>query len=141
MGIIVCATDFSKESTAVVATAVAFSKPFEVPLQLFHLFDVPPAYSPDVLDEETIAELRRNAERAMARQADTLRSAGVVVQTAVEYGAPHDIAQHARSVDASLLVVGTHGRKGAARFVLGSVAEQTIRKTPCPIVVVPSHIP
>jgi nucleotide-binding universal stress UspA family protein len=138
MSLIVCATDFSKESAAVVSTAASLSKLFGVPVQLLHLFEVPAAYSPDILDQEGIDELRRSAESTMATQAESLRAAGVVVRTAVEYGAPGDIAHHARAVDASLLVVGTHGRKGAAHFFLGSVAEQTIRKTPCPIVVVPA---
>lgn len=138
MSFIVCATDFSKESTAVVATAAAFSKLLGIPVQLLHLFDMPATYSPEVLDQEAIDELRREAESSIAAQAEALRAAGVVALTSVEYGAPADIARHARSVNASLVVVGTHGRKGAAHFFLGSVAEQTIRKAACPVVVVPA---
>jgi nucleotide-binding universal stress UspA family protein len=138
MSIIVCATDFSKESKAVVSTAASFSKLLGLPVQLLHLFDVPATYSPDVLDQDAIDELRRSAESSMDAEAEALRAAGIVVKTSVEYGAPSDIARHARSVDASLVVVGTRGRKGAAHFFLGSVAEQTIRKTPCPVVVVPA---
>jgi nucleotide-binding universal stress UspA family protein len=138
MSLIVCATDFSKESTAVVSTAASFSKLLGLPLQLLHLFEMPATYSPDVLDQEAISELRGEAEASMAAQAQALRAAGVVAKTSVEYGAPSDIARHARSAGARLIVVGTHGRKGAAHFFLGSVAEQTIRKAPCPIVVVPA---
>jgi nucleotide-binding universal stress UspA family protein len=134
MGIIVCATDFSKESTAVVSTAAAFSRLFGSSLELFHLFEAPAAFSPDVLDQAEVDELRASAEKASAIQAEALRAGGLDVRTSVEYGAPGDISRHARSVGADLLVVGTHGRQGAAHLFFGSVAERTIRTTPCPIV-------
>ncbi|HVV48351.1 MAG TPA: universal stress protein [Polyangia bacterium] len=138
MGLIVCATDFSNQSTAVVSTAAAFSRLFGAPLELFHLFEAPPAFSPDVLDQGVIDDLRRSAEKAIAIEAEELRAVGVDVRTYVQYGPPHDIAHHARSAGASLLVVGTHGRRGAKRLFHGSVAEHAIRETPCPIVVVPA---
>jgi nucleotide-binding universal stress UspA family protein len=55
----------------------------------------------------------------------------------VELGPPERIAAHAAAIGASLLVLGTQGRKGALRFFLGSIAEQVIQTTPCPVVVVP----
>lgn len=121
-----------------VSTAAAFSRLFGSSLELFHLFEAPAAFSPDVLDQAEVDELRASAEKAIAIQAEALRAGGLDVRTSVEYGAPGDISRHARSVGADLLVVGTHGRQGAAHLFFGSVAERTIRTTPCPIVVVPS---
>lgn len=46
------------------------------------------------------------------------------------------IAQLASDVEAELVVVGTHGRRGAKRFILGSVAEGTVRLAPCAVLVV-----
>ncbi|MBN1611799.1 MAG: universal stress protein [Polyangiaceae bacterium] len=46
------------------------------------------------------------------------------------------IAQLAVDVDAKLVIVGTHGRQGARRFLLGSVAENTVRLAPCDVLVV-----
>lgn len=46
------------------------------------------------------------------------------------------IAQLASDVEADLVVVGTHGRRGVARFLLGSVAEGVVRLAPCPVLVV-----
>ena len=46
-----------------------------------------------------------------------------------------EIAQLAADVEADLVVVGTHGRRGLARLTLGSVAELTVRLSPCPVLV------
>jgi nucleotide-binding universal stress UspA family protein len=51
------------------------------------------------------------------------------------------ITQLAADVDADLVVVGTHGRRGMARLILGSVAESTIRSAPCPVLVVRPKAP
>ena len=130
-----CATDLSSESTAVVSKAGEFSRLLGVPLELFHVFDLP--FSPDVLDD-MIEDLRSSAEATIAAQAEPLRAAGVDVRTCVQFGVRDDIVRHASALGADLLVLGTHSRKGAARFFLGSVAEQAIRTAPCPIVVIPA---
>jgi len=52
-------------------------------------------------------------------------------------GAPtHEILQLAASLKADLLIVGTHGRTGIERFVIGSVAEHVVRRASCPVLVV-----
>jgi len=48
-----------------------------------------------------------------------------------------EILKAARSIPADLLVMGTHGRGGFERWILGSVAEKTLRKAPCPVLTVP----
>ncbi len=137
MGLIVCATDFSAASSSVLSIAAAFSRLSGYPLELFHVFDIPASFSPDVLDEKAVAALRDSAEAQIQKQADALRATGIEVRTSVKLGPPDEIGPHARAVGASLVVLGTHARKGAARLFLGSVAEHTIRTAPCPIVVVP----
>src|SRR5690606_39204333 len=53
-----------------------------------------------------------------------------------------EIAQLAADLEADLVVVGTHGRRGFSRFLLGSVAEATVRLAPCPVLVVrPKALP
>lgn len=53
-----------------------------------------------------------------------------------------EIAQLAADVEADLIVLGTHGRRGVPRLILGSVAEATLRLAPCPVLVVrPKAIP
>jgi nucleotide-binding universal stress UspA family protein len=50
----------------------------------------------------------------------------------------HGIAQLASDIGATLIVVGTHNRKGLERFLLGSVAEATVRYAHCPVLVIPA---
>ena len=55
-------------------------------------------------------------------------------------GAPHEqIGRAVRRVRADLLVIGTHGRSGLSKVLLGSVAERVIRVAPCPVLTVRSR--
>ena len=135
MSIIVCATRSLLGIEGGRLESRGASKLFGLPLELFHVFDLP--FSPDVLDE-MIDNLHRSIEVAMATQAEALRARGIDVRTCVQLGVKDDIVRHARAVGAKLLVLGTHSRKGAARFFLGSVAEHAIRTAPCPVFVIPA---
>jgi len=136
MGIVMCATDLSSDSsTAVVSKAADISRLLGLPLELFHVFDLP--FSPDVLDD-MIEDLRVSAEAAIASQAERLRAMRLDVRTCVQLGVRDDIVRHASAIGATVIVVGTHGRKGASRLFLGSVAEHTIRTARCPVVVIPA---
>jgi hypothetical protein len=53
----------------------------------------------------------------------------------------HEIAQLASDLEADLVVVGTHGRRGASRLLLGSVAEGVVRLAPCAVLVVRPKAP
>jgi nucleotide-binding universal stress UspA family protein len=135
---IVCATDLSPESDAVVRVAAALARRLRVPLDLFHVVHVPPALPPDLFDKTLIGDLRLVAETKIEAQAAELRAAGLETTTSVCLGFIDDsIAHHAAKTRAELLVMGTHARGGAARAFMGSVAERTIRGAPCPTLVVP----
>jgi nucleotide-binding universal stress UspA family protein len=54
---------------------------------------------------------------------------------------PAEIVRIAKETPCDLIVMGTHGRTGLARLVLGSVAEEVLRKAPCPVVTVKSGPP
>ena len=75
-----------------------------------------------------------------AWRADAERRAGRPVRSRVLWGdAVTEILRHAREEHSDLLVVGTHGRSGVARLVLGSVAERVARQSPCPVLVAHDH--
>ncbi len=62
---------------------------------------------------------------------------GLAVEPVVSVGAPSaEILRAARLKGAEMIVMGTHGRTGLARMVMGSVAEQVVRKAPCPVLTV-----
>jgi len=52
------------------------------------------------------------------------------------YHVADTIAQLARDWNADLLVIGTHGRRGVNRLLIGSVAERVVRMSPCPLLLV-----
>jgi universal stress protein A len=55
----------------------------------------------------------------------------------VESGDPRDVITHkAKDLDAELIVMGTHGRRGLSRALIGSVAESVVRTAPCSVLVV-----
>ena len=67
---------------------------------------------------------------------------GVPVEAVVRDGqAAAEIVDQAISMNADLLVIGTHGRSGFERLLLGSVAEKVLRKARCPVLTVPRQLP
>jgi nucleotide-binding universal stress UspA family protein len=74
------------------------------------------------------------AEALLAKAAQALRTTGCDVTTSVEEGDPKSrIIDLAAAWHADLIVVGSHGRKGLDRFLLGSVSEAVARHAPCSV--------
>jgi universal stress protein A len=87
-----------------------------------------------------VPELEHDAEQEANRAADAasrlLAASGLSVETKVRLGpAPDEILDEAREWPADLVVVGSHGRTGVRRLILGSVAEYVVRHAPCSVMV------
>ena len=81
-------------------------------------------------------------ERRLAALGVNVKDAGVEYLSTYLVGDPPDeINSYARRVVADFIVVGTHGRTGIRRALLGSVAEQVVRRAHCPVLVVPGRSP
>lgn len=88
---------------------------------------------------ELLEEQADDAVRAIAEDAEEV---GVTVETTVEEGRPHErILAAGAEHDADVIVIGTHGRSGVERFILGSVAEKVLRLADRPVLVVPAAGP
>jgi len=90
----------------------------------------------------TLEQLTAAVQTAFERVLKDQRLAGLKVQTAVREGAPfYEIVRFARELDVDLIVMGTHGHRGLAHVLLGSVTEKVVRKAPCPVLTVrhPEH--
>ncbi|MFA1611191.1 universal stress protein [Halobellus rubicundus] len=93
-----------------------------------------------IRSSETRAAYEDAAEAAIERVRARTDDIGVAFDGAVEHGVPHrGILDYADRTGADLVVIGTHGRTGVERFVLGSVAEKVVRLSETPVLVVPSE--
>lgn len=73
----------------------------------------------------------------LEKWADGPRAKGITVRTAVLTGSPHQkIVELVKDERADLVAMGTHGRGGVSRMLLGSVADRVIRSAPCPVLTV-----
>ncbi|OYR69516.1 universal stress protein [Halorubrum ezzemoulense] len=85
--------------------------------------------------DEVEAELTAHARELVGAAAESPDD--IDMTTAVEMGTPHSaILQYADDHDADLIVMGTHGRTGVERYLLGSVTEKVVRLADAPVVTV-----
>ena len=138
MGTILAATDFSACSRTAVRLAAALARREGSALVVLHAVESPALDLPSVPIGATgwEMELLTAAELELARLASELRQSEIAVETRAVLGSPSRlILEIARQVAADLIVVGTHGRKGAAHLFLGSVAEHVVRASAGPVLV------
>lgn len=82
--------------------------------------------------------LRRSAQDWLDDLAHRVASEGIRVEIQLVAGAPASaIVETATRIGADLIAMGTRGRSGLAQVLLGSVAQRTIQRAPCPVVAVP----
>ena len=92
--------------------------------------------APAIPFSKTLDGIRMNLEKRIVFMLKDL-SARQNIKPVVFFGDPiQEILHVAVSGDFDLIVMGTHGRVGLNRFLLGSVAEQVIRRAPCPVFVI-----
>lgn len=124
--------------------AAAIARMAGASLQLLHVIDAVPASSgfarPAIYLDEIQPRLRQEAETLLEQAADGLRKQGATVETTVLESrgdrVSEIIADTARQSGVDLIVLGTHGRRGVQRLLIGSDAEQVARIAPVPVLLV-----
>jgi universal stress protein A len=134
-------TDFSPGSAAAFEYACDLARDYDARVVVLHAFGpVVPVGAEGVIISPDLDELR-----AIARQEiDALRPTNPTVrmERAVREGpSTQAILDAAEEFRADLIVMGTHGRSGFRRLVLGSVTEEVLRKAPCPVLTVKAPAP
>jgi len=107
---------------------------------LVSVVDPAPGFQPDsgIPAAEWVATLKREGQLLLAAAA--LRAGEPPAWQFLREGKPADqILAAAREWEADVIVIGTHGRSGVSRLVLGSTAEAVVRHAPCPVLVVKPH--
>lgn len=131
--------DFSAHAERALDYACELASKVGATVRLVHAVAAPPVGLQVALSEEILENLVTEHREALdklvaARRGSVTASFG---EATVEVGDPRDtIVRTAEAVKADLIVMGTHGRRGLSRVVMGSVAEDVIRHAPCPVLVV-----
>lgn len=143
---ILCPVDFSEYSRHALDHAAAIARWYGSTITLLHVQPFEPVYTfspggplmpPAVLTSEQRTSLLASLKEFAADDA-----AALPVRLEVAEGHPAStILERACSMPADLLVMGTHGRSGFERLILGSVTEKVLRRAVCPVLTVPPRIP
>src|SRR5262245_1648888 len=126
-------SDFSKASAAAFAKAVELAKSNRAELLLLHVLGPPvpimggEGYVSPTVYEDLHKSARAYASKQLASLVAKTKKAGVRAKVLLLEGIAHEqIVRAARSPRADMIVVGTHGRTGLAKFFLGSVAGRVV---------------
>jgi nucleotide-binding universal stress UspA family protein len=133
-------TDFSDRSRNALQLAAALARDYRARLVLLHVLPRPVVAYGDGLvppdPEDLRAEVREELDRL------TVPGPDLPTDRRVAEGDPAGVILHlAREAPADLIVLGTHGRTGLGRLLMGSVAEQVVRRAPCPVLTVATPFP
>jgi len=135
---VLCPVDFSPSSRAAAELAVELAQPAGAGVTLLHVVDM--AFtSGELRPREIYRDVDRQAAELLYAWARELNAkAPVRVTQLTRMGSPGAELLAALDADRTfdLVVMGSHGRTGLPRLVLGSVAEKTVRHAPCPVLVV-----
>lgn len=126
-------TDFSERSLHAFRLACSLARDHEAQLVVLHVAAPPPiAYGSGVPVFDQLEENRAVYLEKLAQLQP--RDPGIRVEYRLERGeAAGQIVRVAKEIGCDLIVMGTHGRTGFGRLMMGSVAEEVLRKAPCPV--------
>ncbi len=134
------ATDFGEHAERALVYAVELAAQLDATIHLVHVVEFPSLAVPgighaynSVMMENQTADGRNELDRLVALYRDRVAMA----PPRLEIGDARDeIDRVAGAISADLIVMGTHGRRGLRRILLGSVAESVVRTAPCPVLTI-----
>ena len=136
---ILCAIDRSPSSLQAFGYAIELAKWQRAELNLLEVIEEapPPGLSRAPKRDGVPKDARTALERDLRRTLTARRASDVKIQISMRKGkVVHEILAQARTSRSDLLVIGSHGREGVQRLVLGSVAEKVLRLAMCPVLTV-----
>jgi nucleotide-binding universal stress UspA family protein len=140
---ILLAIDDSKFSEAAVETVIEQRRPHSTEVRVLHVVEAPPllvarelgGYEPAL--QNAMEFQKQHAEALVEKTAELLRARGLKVTAALDVGDPKSkILDVAEEWHADLIVLGSHGRKGLNRFLMGGVSEAVARHACCSVEIV-----
>lgn len=125
-------TDGSENSLRAIEKAIQLARPFEATIHAVSVIKMMPTRDRLRYDPED------DANEAIDTARDLVEQEGLEFVGATREGfPPQQIVAYATDNDIDMIVMGTHGRSGLDRVLMGSVAERTVRLSPIPVLLVP----
>ena len=143
---ILVATDFSENSEVALDFAVHLGKHLDSRITVLHVVQTlahyPLFFSGVITEADLRREMGREAEEKLAELAKKKHREQLAIETRVRFGDPYEeIIGEAEKLQVDLVLMGTHGRTGISRALIGSVAERVVRKAAFPVLTVPLSTP
>ena len=144
---ILVAVDESETSRHALQQAIELARKLSASVRMVHVLDMSwlPIGPEVAIDTAALSEARRGVgEKIIAAACETAKAAGFEAEAAlIEIETPMQqiaqaIAKETARWGADLVVLGTHGRRGFQHLMLGSVAEQTVRQSSVPVLLIPA---
>jgi len=136
---VLVAVDFSETSKNALAYGRNLARAFGARLHVLHVADVISTSAAQFYPEGPGDPEAKAIELGTRQLRTHLIAEGIVDSHADVRVAPdpaHEIVDYAKEIHADLIVIGTHGRTGVSRLIMGSVAEHVVRTARCPVLVV-----
>jgi nucleotide-binding universal stress UspA family protein len=135
-------TDFGTGSDRALAYAVELAKAVGAEVAVMHAYEIPMLGFPDgaiVATPELASRISEGAQIGLNKALEAFAGAGVPMTALLKQGPTwRTVIDTATEIGAAMIVMGTHGRHGLPRALLGSVAEKVVRSAHCPVLTVHS---
>lgn len=132
--------DFTETSDRALDYAIELARKFEAKVMVMHAYQIPVYGFPDsayITAADVATQISNAAQQKLDSIVEARKGSGVEVLAMLRDGVPwEEINTVAAEVHADLVIIGTHGRRGLARALLGSVAENVIRTATLPVLVI-----
>lgn len=138
---ILTAIDFSENSELAFDYAVTMATQFNSELTIMHVINEPVDlrgfYVPHISFEQLEKEIEEGAAKMMETFCSTKLGGFSNYKSVIVSGIPYEeITRKAVEIDASLIIIGTHGRTGLDHLLFGSTAERVVRSASCPVMTI-----
>lgn len=130
-------TDGSAAAERAIEHAVDLATRYDARIHAFYVVDTSAYAALEGAGTVVVDALEDQGREAVGRIIAAAEDAGVPAERVVREGSPHrNILDYVDEAGIDLVVMGTHGRRGIDRYLLGSVTERVVRSSPVPVLTV-----
>lgn len=132
--------DFSEYAEHALDYAILLAAKLDAKVHLLNVIGIPALGVPELglaLSASMMDSLVKDNQAALDKLANARRTKAPIGEVMLRTGDARDVIIRAcEEINADLIVMGTHGRRGVSRALLGSVAESIVRTAPCPVLTI-----